>query len=327
MPKRRSKRKTYSTPVNITSVDNLFSSLRTTKEKMTKIELSNLEKNTKAAFNNFLYKACPEYNTCKSNFFEQLVSDTEELPNNYSSTLKFWILRIFYLYETIDSFSKESGENYLKDDKGVDWGNTFQKISNAIKKPNFSQGTIDRYKQNLFNLRNNLVSNSTSEDLFAEFLTKITFPTSGLPISAISDLKIEFAKKIKELDAYMFTNIKQGMLNPYNVVDDSMLKQMDTSQILTNYSLHSGFGRLPAPEVKLLAGSTGGIFPNRLADWSAGFGLGVAVPSLVMAGIAGYCFFKKRNQQQLPDTSTVEANHEFTYSTNEVNIQIQVNSN
>lgn len=301
MPKRRSKRKTHTTPEDI-----FFSSLRNTKEKITKRELSNLEINTKAAFKSFLYTVCPKYSTCTPTFFEHLFSNTRELPNNYSSSLKFWIFRIFYLYETVDSFSKGSEKDYLKTDKDVDWGNTFEKISDVIKKSDIPQVTIDRYKHNLFNLRNNLISNFTSEEnLFSEFLTKITLPTSGLPTSAIFDLIKEFAEKIKKFDADMFTNIKYGMLNPYNVVDDSTLKQMDTPQILTNSSLYPGLGRLPAPEVKLLAGST-----NRLADLSAGFGLGVAI-SLFVGGIAGYCFFKKRNQQRLPDTSNVEENHEF----------------
>lgn len=264
MPKKRSKR-----TLNNNSKD-IFLSLKNTENKITKEELNNLENSIQEAFNKFLYKVCSKYASCPSPFFEDLISFTKELPKTYSSTLKFWVNRIYYLYETVDTFSTGTGKNKLKGDY-INWDNIFENITTSIKNSIIPEMTINQYKLNLFNLRNGLLGSFTSKNnLFSEFLTKITLPSSDLPNSFIFDFIKAFQEEIKKFDEAMFVNIKQGMINPYNVIDDSILNQTATSLDLINSTQFPSLDVSSKPEIKVITSSAKGISQDKSADFFSG---------------------------------------------------------
>jgi|GEM_PF-3277164 len=290
MPKRRSRRAVKK--LNASMSINNFSDSEKIPNKITRIEQENLRNNIRAALEEFNANLCKAKSTCNQPFFDNLTENTKELPDKWLSTIEYWLLRIYYLYETVNSFSeKETGKNYLID-VNVNWETIFKDIKKIIEKSPNRQETIDIYKQNLSNLRKELIASFTDKKYLLSFLQEINWSNSETPIPITLDINKKITDIIIKFDQDIFDNIKRGMREPFNVVNFTEINQMDNSTSLTN-SVNSTGILLVKPEIKT-AGLLGISTPQFWTGFSAG---SLLVGAFTTVGIGLYCCFFNKHRE------------------------------
>lgn len=138
--------------------------------------------------------------------------------------------------------------------------------------------------------------------------------THSLPSNSTNENISEVLKEIKLSNQENGTDPTQFFLNTDNGTDDFLAVNNRSGFFSTNssdenplYSYQQNHNLYVNDSIteEVQLDSTPEIFSNRFADLAMGFSLGFGISTLI-GGIAGYCFFKRRNQSSVPKTSNRE---------------------